>query len=97
MIGASVDSAYTGPGARIATQVSPSGAQPITPGGPAAKAGLKPGDLVLEVNGRAVNGAAELIVAIRSNAPGETVKLKVQTPGGAAREVSVTLGSQQGG
>ena len=94
IIGASVDSSYEGPGARIATESS-GGTQPITPGGPADKAGLKAGDVVLEVDGRPVNGAVELIVAIRSHAPGDTVELTLKD-GDGERTIKVTLGSQSG-
>ena len=45
--------------------------------------------------GRDVNGAAELIVAIRSKAPGEKVTLKVKGSTGAVRTVEITLGSQR--
>ncbi len=49
----------------------------IVPGSPADKAGLKRGDVILEVNGEAVNSPAELQIAIRSHKAGEKVKLKV--------------------
>jgi putative serine protease PepD len=96
VIGASVDTTYEGPGARLARAGNGS-APALTPNGPAAKAGLKPGDVVLAVDGRPVNGAAELIVAIRSFAPGDTVTLTVAESGDSSREVEVTLGSQAAG
>ena len=46
-------------------------------GGPAAKAGLRAGDVILEVNGDAVRDAHELPRAIARHAPGSRVNLKV--------------------
>ncbi|MSX83180.1 MAG: PDZ domain-containing protein, partial [Actinobacteria bacterium] len=45
------------------------------------------------VNGRTINTADELIVAIRASQPGDTVTLKVQR-GGSTQEFKVVLGSQ---
>jgi putative serine protease PepD len=91
VIGVTLDLNYTGPGARIATGPI-NGEVPITPGGPADKAGLKPGDVVLSVDGRTVAGADELIVAIRAAQPGDTVTLKVQR-GGTTTDIPIVLGS----
>lgn len=83
IIGVSVDMRYAGPGAQITE---------ITPNGPAAKAGIKPGDVITKVDGHAVANATEMIVAVRSHAPGETVSVTVGS-GGSARDVQLTLGS----
>jgi putative serine protease PepD len=83
IIGVSVDMTYAGSGAQITE---------VTPNGPAAAAGLKPGDVITKVDGQAVANATEMIVAVRSRAPGETVSLTVGS-GGNAREVRLTLGS----
>lgn len=92
VIGVTLDLQYDGPGAKIASD--PIGERaPITPGGPADKAGLKPGDVVLAVNGRAVNGGDELIVAIRIAQPGDTVTMKVQR-GSTTTDIKVVLGSE---
>ncbi|MDQ1248680.1 MAG: hypothetical protein QG597_3053 [Actinomycetota bacterium] len=61
--------------------------------GPAAKAGIKSGDVVTAVNGVPVTDAVALITQIRSFAPGETVKLTVES-GGKTSDVEVTLGSK---
>ena len=65
----------------------------VTPGGPAANAGLRQGDVILKVNGTNVNDAVDLITLIRSSAPGDTVTLTVSS-GGGTREVQVTLGAK---
>ncbi len=49
----------------------------IVRGSPADKAGLRRGDVILEVNGKPVNSPAELQIAIRSHKAGEKVKLKI--------------------
>jgi len=45
--------------------------------GPASKAGVVPGDLILEVNGRPVQNQAELIRIITGTKPGTTVPVKL--------------------
>jgi putative serine protease PepD len=70
VIGVSVDMSFAGSGARISDQ---SGA--ILTGGPAAKAGLKAGDVIIEFDGRDINSPEELIVAVRSKDVGDVVKL----------------------
>jgi serine protease Do len=63
----------------------------VTPGGPAAKAGLERGDVILELDGQPVSGPDDLSVRISQTAPGTTVHLKLFRDR-AVREVSVTLG-----
>jgi serine protease Do len=58
----------------------------------AAAAGLKAGDVVLEVNGEAIERSGMLSSLIGLSAPGEKVKLKVWRER-AARDVEVKLGS----
>ncbi|MFW6775839.1 S1C family serine protease [Nocardioides sp. CPCC 205120] len=67
----------------------------INDGSPAQEAGLQEGDVVTAVNDQPVTGGAELIVAIRSYAPGETITLTVQR-GEDISEVDVTLDAQTG-
>ncbi|HEY1487339.1 MAG TPA: trypsin-like peptidase domain-containing protein, partial [Micromonosporaceae bacterium] len=45
----------------------------VTPGGPAAKAGLKAGDVITGIDGAATAGDDAVIAAIRSHQPGEQV------------------------
>ena len=45
--------------------------------GPAAKAGVQPGDLILEVNGKPVGNRDELIRIITATKPGTTVPVKL--------------------
>ncbi|CAB4949160.1 unannotated protein [freshwater metagenome] len=85
VIGVQVDTEYGGPGAKIAA---------VTAGGPADQAGLKANDIILTVDGRPVSDSTELIVAIRSNAPGEVITLGVKE-GSGTREVKVTLGADK--
>jgi len=65
----------------------------VVNGGPAAKAGIKPGDAVIAVDGEAVNGGDSLIGQLRQRTVGTQVKLSV-VRGGSAQEVTVTLGTR---
>jgi putative serine protease PepD len=64
----------------------------VTPGGPAADAGLQAGDVVTRVGERTVTDADSLIVAVRSGDPGASVEV-VLTRDGEERTVEVVLGS----
>jgi putative serine protease PepD len=94
IIGASLDGSYDGEGARIATGGA-NGGPAIVPGGPAADAGLEAGDVILAMDGKTVQGSSELIVAIRSKQPGDTVTLTVRRDG-SERQVEVTLAAHEG-
>jgi S1-C subfamily serine protease len=63
--------------------------------GPAAKAGLVRGDIILEVDGVAVDNPKELFQALQDWSPGDPVELKVQH-GDEQRILSVTPEDQNG-
>jgi serine protease Do len=63
----------------------------VSPDTPAAKSGLKKGDVVLEVNDQPVSAANQLQVQISQMAPGTSVKMKIWRDG-KAQDVNVTLG-----
>jgi len=63
----------------------------VETGSPASKAGMKTGDIILEVNGRSVYDANQLRNMISSMQPGSNVNLKVWRDG-AQHTLPVTLG-----
>jgi len=62
----------------------------VEPGGPAEKAGLKNGDIILAVDGSNISEAADLQRAIGGRHPGDTVKVKIWR-NKSARTLSVKL------
>jgi serine protease Do len=64
--------------------------QDVSPGGPAAKAGLKPGDIIRKLNGQTVGDSAELLAMVASTNPGSPVTLEILR-NGQPQTVTVTL------
>jgi S1-C subfamily serine protease len=62
----------------------------IVSGSPAEKAGLKEGDIILELDGRKLEGSLTLAGALKNKMPGDSVKLKIFS-GGSEKEISLTL------
>jgi S1-C subfamily serine protease len=91
VIGALINVDYRGTGAQIVTSRAPD-AHAVTPGGPAARAGLRPGDVIASFGGQLIGSAVALLDAIRSRQPGGRV-LVTFTRKSIARTVTLTLGS----
>ena len=49
----------------------------VSPGGASAKAGIQPGDVIVEFNGRAVPNSNELVKMVIATKPGTSVPVKV--------------------
>jgi putative serine protease PepD len=65
-------------------------------GGPAAKAGIRAGELITAVNGTATPDPASLADVLAGFRPGQAVTVSVARPDGASRTVRVTLGQYPG-
>ncbi|MEU2230338.1 S1C family serine protease [Streptomyces vietnamensis] len=94
VIGVSLDMQYQGDGARVGEK-GKDGTASVTAGGPAAKAGLRPGDVITKVDGQRVHNGEELIVKIRAHRPGDKLELTL-TRNGKELTKTLTLGSSQG-
>jgi len=68
----------------------------VNKGQPGEKAGLKPGDIIIGLDGKPVNSADELTMSIISRQPGQTVDLEVNRDG-KTMNLKVTLGQRPGG
>ncbi|MFK0226354.1 trypsin-like peptidase domain-containing protein [Streptomyces sp. NPDC090303] len=94
VIGVSLDMQFNGDGARVGEK-GKDGSASVTAGGPAAKAGLRPGDVITKVDGQRVHNGEELIVKIRAHRPGDRLELTL-TRNGKELTKTLTLGSSQG-
>ena len=85
IMGVQLEMDFEGPGARIAD---------LTDSGNARAAGLQAGDVITELNGVPVVDATDLIVDIRSLAPGDEVTLTIERDG-QIRTVQLELAAQR--
>lgn len=93
IIGILLDGRHSGEGVMVATAPS-DGNEPVTPGGPGDTAGIRPGDVILSIDGRPMTSPDEVIVYVRSRAPGDTLTLTIRR-GGREEDVDVVLGEQE--
>ncbi|MFB8756399.1 S1C family serine protease [Streptomyces nigra] len=93
-IGASVSLEDTSDGAKITDQGA-GGSDAVDPGGPAAKAGLKPGDVITKLDGTVIDSGPTLIGEIWTHKPGDKVTITYERDG-RTRTVDLTLGARSG-
>jgi putative serine protease PepD len=93
-IGAAV-SLNEGTGGAEITEQGASGSAAVESGGPAAKAGLKPGDVITKLDDMVIDSGPTLIGAIWTHKPGDNVQLTF-TRDGKTHTADVTLGSREG-
>ena len=67
--------------------------QTVTPGGPSDKAGLKPRDIIISIDGRPVKDGNDLVEEIASRHPGTTVRIGYLRDGKPADTV-ITIGDR---
>ncbi|WP_149179526.1 trypsin-like peptidase domain-containing protein [Streptomyces sp. TRM49041] len=94
MIGATVNMTEKGEGATIVDEGA-GGTPAISPNGPAAKAGLRPGDVITRFGNRIIDSGPTLISEIWTHRPGDTVTLTYKR-GGQEKQVQITLGERKG-
>ncbi len=90
IIGALLNTKYSGTGAQIA--VATKAARSVAARGPAAQAGLRPGDVIISFAGQPIPNEQTLLDAIRAHAPGDVVRL-VYLAHGKTYTASLRLGS----
>ncbi|MGW4766343.1 S1C family serine protease, partial [Streptomyces pseudogriseolus] len=93
-IGASVSLEDSSNGAQI-TEQGVGGTEPVDPGGPADKAGLKPGDVITKLDDRVIDSGPTLIGEIWTHKPGDEVTITYER-GGKEHTTELTLGSRVG-
>ncbi len=95
-LGASLGTVTTENAERLALK-EPVGAfvDAVVDGGPGARAGLRPNDVIVEVNGRPIKDRPDAINTIAAIAPGQTIAVKLSRKGEPV-EIRVTLDKRPG-
>ena len=90
MIGVSLDRRWTNEGAKVLEDSEADSGDAVVPGGPADDAGVEPGDVITQLDGRRVTDVDQLITRIRAKAVGDKVTLTVRRDG-KEQELTMTL------
>ncbi|MGW2722915.1 S1C family serine protease [Streptomyces sp. NPDC001492] len=93
-IGASVSLEDSSSGAKI-TEQGAGGSAAVESGGPADKAGLKPGDVITKLDDHVIDSGPTLIGEIWTHKPGDQVTITYERDG-KSHTVQLTLGARQG-
>ncbi|QTD99561.1 S1C family serine protease [Streptomyces cyanogenus] len=93
-IGASVSLENSSAGAQITDQGT-AGSAAVESGGPADKAGLKPGDVITKLDDHVIDSGPTLIGEIWTHKPGDKVTITYKR-GGQEHTVQLTLGAREG-
>jgi len=91
--GGKVAHAYLGVQLSDATSGAGASIGQIAGGGPASDAGLRTGDVVTAIDGKAIGGADALVNAVDAHKPGDQVTLTVRR-GGDTSQIKVKLGTR---
>lgn len=83
-------------GVKVVPSSEPLGSEivSVVPGSAADKAGLRAGQVIVKVDGRALDPVDGLVAYVRSKSPGDVIKVTVQSKGGGNQKtVDVTVGA----
>ena len=87
LMGVQLDTAFVDGGAKVLS---------VTPGSGAEDAGLQAGDVIVSVDDRAIDDATELVVAVRTYAPGDRIQVTFDR-GNVEQTATLVLGDSQDG
>lgn len=93
VMGVRLDPSYDEQGAKIAADTDESPG--VVRNGPAERAGMRPGDVIVAIDDHPVSTPDELVVLLRTRQPGDEVTLRYVRDGVEA-EVTLTLDSETG-
>jgi putative serine protease PepD len=68
----------------------------VQKGGPAARAGIAPGDAIVSIAGQPVSSPVQLAEVLATLRPGQSVKVGITKPDGTRATLNVTLGQYPG-
>ena len=91
--GGKVQHAYLGIQVSDATSTAGAKVDTVVSGAPADKAGLKAGDVITAIDGKAITNADALTASVNTYKPGDKVTVTVSR-GGSTKSITVTLGSR---
>ena len=96
--GEDMDELEPGQGAMLGVESDPDADEArlnaVLPDSPAAKAGVKVGDVVVGLAGKEIHSFADLVAEVRLHKPGETVEVQVHR-GGEVLKLPITLGKAE--